>query len=147
MGSHSGPLTLSPSLCSHLLSHSVLSQVFSTPIHGGAPIAKRVIILEEDLQISSDFFEFFVAITPLLDSDDTLLAASAWNDNGIQGMVKDNTALYRSDFFPGLGWMMPRYEQDHLSELVSQSGRLNPQTDLGRAEGEMAKGLLGRLAS
>jgi hypothetical protein len=85
-----------------------LTQVFSTPIHGGAPIAKRVIILEEDLQISSDFFEFFAAIAPLLDTDDTPLAASAWNDNGIKGMVKDNTALYRSDFFPGLGWMMPR---------------------------------------
>jgi alpha-1,3-mannosyl-glycoprotein beta-1,2-N-acetylglucosaminyltransferase len=64
--------------------------------------------LEEDLQIAPDFFEYFTAIAPLLDSDDTLLAASAWNDNGIKGMVKDKEALYRSDFFPGLGWMMPK---------------------------------------
>jgi alpha-1,3-mannosyl-glycoprotein beta-1,2-N-acetylglucosaminyltransferase len=43
-----------------------------------------------------------------LDTDETLLAASAWNDNGIKGMVKEKEALYRSDFFPGLGWMMPK---------------------------------------
>lgn len=40
--------------------------------------------------------------------DVMLAAASAWNDNGIKGLVKDNTAVMRSDFFPGLGWMMSR---------------------------------------
>jgi hypothetical protein len=36
-------------------------------------------------------------------------AISAWNDNGQKRFVKDEKYLYRSDFFPGLGWMMPRY--------------------------------------
>ena len=31
---------------------------------------------------------------------------SAWNDNGQKGKVLDAEKLYRSDFFPGLGWMM-----------------------------------------
>lgn len=43
---------------------------------------KRVIILEEDLLIASDFFELFAATKDLLDHDETLLAVSAWNDNG-----------------------------------------------------------------
>jgi alpha-1,3-mannosyl-glycoprotein beta-1,2-N-acetylglucosaminyltransferase len=67
-----------------------------------------VIILEEDLQIAPDFFEFFAAVAPLVDSDDTVLAASTWNDNGVKGYVHDAEALYRSDFFPGLGWMISR---------------------------------------
>ena len=33
---------------------------------------------------------------------------SAWNDNGREGFVKGNSLLYRSDFFPGLGWMITR---------------------------------------
>ena len=65
---------------------------------------KRVIILEEDLEISPDFFEYFGAVMKLVDEDGSLLAASAFNDNGYAG--RDNTKLYRSDFFPGLGWMM-----------------------------------------
>jgi alpha-1,3-mannosyl-glycoprotein beta-1,2-N-acetylglucosaminyltransferase len=85
-----------------------LDQVFSLPT------VKRVIILEEDLLIAPDFFELFTATAPMLDTDPTLLAVSAWNDNGMQGMVRDPAQLYRSDFFPGLGWMMPRRIWDEL---------------------------------
>ncbi len=76
---------------------------------------KRVIILEEDLEIASDFFEYFAATAPILDTDATLLAASAWNDNGFNNLVKDPEALYRSDFFPGLGWMITRSIWEELS--------------------------------
>lgn len=31
------------------------------------------------------------------------------------GLVRDPTALYRSDFFPGLGWMMPLRIWNELS--------------------------------
>ena len=65
---------------------------------------KRVIILEEDLEIALDFFEYFGAVKSLVDEDTSLLAASAFNDNGYAG--RDNFKLYRSDFFPGLGWMI-----------------------------------------
>ena len=69
---------------------------------------KRVLILEEDLIIAPDFFEYFTAISPLLDRDDTLLCASAWNDNGLVNKVKDEKVIVRSDFFPGLGWMLTK---------------------------------------
>ncbi|CAM9352808.1 unnamed protein product [Phaeothamnion confervicola] len=74
----------------------------------------KVIILEEDLKIAPDFFEYFSALAPLLDADPQLMAVSAWNDNGLAGHVHDHAALFRSDFFPGLGWMMPRRIWDEL---------------------------------
>ena len=77
--------------------------------------AKRVIIVEEDLQISPDFFEFFAGTMKLLDEDPNLLAVSAWNDNGFKRFVKDNKQLYRSDFFPGLGWMLTKSMWQELS--------------------------------
>ncbi|PIO69688.1 GNT-I family protein [Teladorsagia circumcincta] len=67
-----------------------------------------VILLEDDLDISIDFFEYFLATRYLLDRDPTLMCVSAWNDNGKAENIdrEANTLLYRSDFFPGLGWMM-----------------------------------------
>lgn len=35
-----------------------------------------------------DFFEYFAATVPLLDRDETLMAVSAWNDNGQVAHVK-----------------------------------------------------------
>eukprot|EP00536_Pseudo-nitzschia_multiseries_P002742 jgi/Psemu1/317966/estExt_fgenesh1_pm.C_380003 len=43
----------------------------------------------------------------VLDHDPTLFAVSAFNDNG-HLENGDPTRLLRSDFFPGLGWMMTR---------------------------------------
>jgi alpha-1,3-mannosyl-glycoprotein beta-1,2-N-acetylglucosaminyltransferase len=101
------------------------------------PLPQRVIILEEDLHIAPDFFEYFRAMAPLLDSDPSLLAASAFNDNGYAGTIKDPTRVLRSDFFPGLGWMMTRklwvdelqskwpkaYWDDWLREPVQRENR------------------------
>jgi alpha-1,3-mannosyl-glycoprotein beta-1,2-N-acetylglucosaminyltransferase len=67
---------------------------------------QRVVLLEEDIHIAPDFFGYFKAMAPLLDNDPSLLAVSAFNDNGVAGTVKDVTRVLRSDFFPGLGWMM-----------------------------------------
>lgn len=69
---------------------------------------QRVVILEEDLEVAPDFFSYFEAVALLLDQDPRLLAASAWNDNGMAERVRDPAAIYRSDFFPGLGWMLTR---------------------------------------
>ncbi|CAL8465720.1 g5256 [Coccomyxa elongata] len=66
----------------------------------------RVIILEEDMELSPDFFSYFEALTPLLDTDTTLMCISSWNDHGQDKFVRDARQLYRSDFFPGLGWML-----------------------------------------
>ncbi|CAH1789143.1 unnamed protein product [Owenia fusiformis] len=68
-----------------------------------------VIIVEDDLDISPDFFEYFSATYPLLHSDPSLWCVSAWNDNGKSGMVSNEPELlYRTDFFPGLGWMLEK---------------------------------------
>ena len=82
------------------------------------PRPDRVLILEEDLRISPDFFDYFAYTAPLLDSDSRLLTVSAFNDNGEEGLVHDPTRILRSDFFPGLGWMMTRKLWD--TELSSK---------------------------
>ncbi|XP_013595225.1 alpha-1,3-mannosyl-glycoprotein 2-beta-N-acetylglucosaminyltransferase isoform X1 [Brassica napus] len=75
----------------------------------------RVIILEDDMEIAPDFFDYFEAAARLMDRDETIMAASSWNDNGQKQFVHDPYALYRSDFFPGLGWMLKRSTWDELS--------------------------------
>ena len=71
---------------------------------------EQVIIVEDDLEISPDFYEYFTATLPLLRSDSSLWCVSAWNDNGKAGLIDQSAPelLYRTDFFPGLGWMMTR---------------------------------------
>lgn len=71
----------------------------------------------DDLDIAPDFFEYFLGTYPLLVSDNSLWCVSAWNDNGKAGLVDDNAAdvLYRTDFFPGLGWMLTRQLWTELS--------------------------------
>ena len=59
------------------------------------------------LQLAPDFFEYFAAMAPVLDADPGgLWCASSWNDHGQSKFVGDAAAVYRSDFFPGLGWML-----------------------------------------
>ncbi|XP_023726249.1 alpha-1,3-mannosyl-glycoprotein 2-beta-N-acetylglucosaminyltransferase isoform X2 [Cryptotermes secundus] len=69
-----------------------------------------VIIVEDDLDIAPDFFEYFLGTYPILKRDPTLWCVSAWNDNGKAGLVDENAPdlLYRTDFFPGLGWMLTK---------------------------------------
>ncbi|KAG6413583.1 hypothetical protein SASPL_126297 [Salvia splendens] len=75
----------------------------------------RVIILEDDMEIAPDFFDFFEAGASLMDRDKSIMAISSWNDNGQKQFVHDPYVLYRSDFFPGLGWMLTRSTWDELS--------------------------------
>lgn len=68
-----------------------------------------IIIIEDDLDLSPDFFEYMSALYPILREDPTLWCVSAWNDNGKEGLVmNDPELLYRTDFFPGLGWMLEK---------------------------------------
>ncbi|XP_038995924.1 alpha-1,3-mannosyl-glycoprotein 2-beta-N-acetylglucosaminyltransferase-like isoform X2 [Hibiscus syriacus] len=75
----------------------------------------RVIILEDDMEIAPDFFDYFEAAAALLDKDKSIMAVSSWNDNGQKQFVYDPYALYRSDFFPGLGWMLTKSTWNELS--------------------------------
>jgi hypothetical protein len=61
------------------------------------------------LDLQPDFFDYFSAVEPILDGDQSLLAASAWADIGQPQFVVDPTRVYRSDFFPGLGWMLTKH--------------------------------------
>ncbi len=80
-----------------------LAKVFETNEH-----YQRVIILEEDLELAFDFFEYMSAMSKLFDKDPKLYCVSGFNDNGKPGLVQDPSAVYRSDFFPGLGWMLSK---------------------------------------
>ncbi len=51
---------------------------------------------------------------PLLDGDETLLAASAWSDLGQTAFVADPRQVHRTDFFPGLGWMLTAHAWEEL---------------------------------
>ncbi|KVH96565.1 hypothetical protein Ccrd_001346 [Cynara cardunculus var. scolymus] len=82
---------------------------------------KRVIILEDDMEIAPDFFYFFEAGADLLDKDKSIMAISSWNDNGQKQFVHDPYTLYRSDFFPGLGWMLSKPTWDELSPKLKEN--------------------------
>eukprot|EP00526_Cylindrotheca_closterium_P010215 CAMPEP_0113646964 /NCGR_PEP_ID=MMETSP0017_2-20120614/24838_1 /TAXON_ID=2856 /ORGANISM="Cylindrotheca closterium" /LENGTH=381 /DNA_ID=CAMNT_0000558949 /DNA_START=136 /DNA_END=1281 /DNA_ORIENTATION=+ /assembly_acc=CAM_ASM_000147 len=112
-----------------------LSQVFDGRINAELPMPKRIIILEEDLHIAPDFFGYMAATSKILDKDSSLFAVSAFNDNG--HLVNNPKRTLRSDFFPGLGWMMKRslwkneleakwpkgYWDDWLREPAQRKGR------------------------
>lgn len=87
-----------------------LNQVFHTFSQS------TVVIVEDDLEVAPDFFEYFRALYPILRSDPTLWCVSAWNDNGRDALVDSSKAdlLYRTDFFPGLGWMLLKEMWDEL---------------------------------
>lgn len=72
--------------------------------------------VSDDLDIAPDFFEYFSATRWLLDADKTLYCISGWNDNGKVNLVDPSakSLLYRSDFFPGLGWLMTKNLWDEL---------------------------------
>ncbi|XP_008477431.1 alpha-1,3-mannosyl-glycoprotein 2-beta-N-acetylglucosaminyltransferase [Diaphorina citri] len=75
------------------------------------------IVIEDDLDIAPDFFEYFLGTYPLLISDPTLWCVSAWNDNGKPTLIDTSSSdlLYRTDFFPGLGWMLTKDLWDEIS--------------------------------
>jgi len=70
--------------------------------------ARFAIIVEDDMVVSPDFFEYFKAVGGLFDVDSSVYCISTWNDNGFEDRVKDTKRLLRSEFFMGLGWMLSR---------------------------------------
>eukprot|EP00736_Rhodelphis_marinus_P000978 Rmarinus@m.28956 len=105
----------------------------------------NVLILEEDLEIAPDFFAYFEATYRILQLDPTLWTVSAWNDNGRKPHVRDPQQLYRSDFFPGLGWIMTKklwaelgpkwpagYWDDWMREPEQRQGRVCLRPEISR---------------
>lgn len=73
------------------------TQVFDNLISGLFSFSiEHLIVLEEDLRIAVDFYEYFAAMIHFLDNDPTIYAVSAWNDNGQLSFVKNASSIYRS---------------------------------------------------
>ncbi|CAM9255842.1 unnamed protein product, partial [Lampetra fluviatilis] len=72
------------------------------------PEAPHVIVLEEDLDVSVDFFSFMSQTLHLLDEDPSIYCISAWNDQGYEHTSQDASLLYRVESMPGLGWVLSR---------------------------------------
>ncbi|XP_072382141.1 alpha-1,3-mannosyl-glycoprotein 2-beta-N-acetylglucosaminyltransferase isoform X1 [Diabrotica undecimpunctata] len=113
-----------------------------------------VIIVEDDLEVSPDFFEYFLGLYSLLLKDSSLWCISAWNDNGKESLInlKRPDLLYRTDFFPGLGWMLtkniwlelyqkwPRaYWDDWIRDPLQRKGRscIRPEISRTRTFGKI----------
>lgn len=72
------------------------------------PNAPGIIVVEDDLLFSPDFYEYFAATAPVLEYDKSLFIISSWNDNGLKGKIRNSFGLKRTEFFPGLGWFLTR---------------------------------------
>jgi alpha-1,3-mannosyl-glycoprotein beta-1,2-N-acetylglucosaminyltransferase len=121
-----------------------LSEFFDGNVVDDYPPPQRVVILEEDIHTSPDFFSYMEATSHILDEDSSLFAISAFNDNG--HLVHDPTRVLRSDFFPGLGWMMTQtlwkreleskwpeaYWDDWLREPAQRKGRQVIRPEISR---------------
>jgi alpha-1,3-mannosyl-glycoprotein beta-1,2-N-acetylglucosaminyltransferase len=101
----------------------------------------------DDLEVAPDFFEYFLGTYPILMRDQSLWCISAWNDNGKEGLVDQERPdlLYRTDFFPGLGWMLtkalwlelytkwPRaYWDDWIRDPLQRKGRACVRPEISR---------------
>jgi hypothetical protein len=78
------------------------------------PDVNYTIVLEDDLLVSPDFFTFFRQLAPLLDKDSTLGTIRGWSDHGFPIMARNPAAVYRSETFTGLGWMIHREKWEKL---------------------------------
>jgi len=56
---------------------------------------QSVIITEDDLRISIDFFDYFEAMHNVMLKDPTIFCVSAWNDNGKSQLIDSRqTSFY-----------------------------------------------------
>ena len=90
---------------SHKISHFQASLTATFNIY---PDANYAIVLEEDLDVSPDFFTFFGQTLRLLDEDSSVYCVSAWNDQGYEHTSGDPSKLLRVETMPGLGWILKK---------------------------------------
>jgi len=81
----------------------------------------NAIIIENDLTLAPDGLSYFRSTAWLLKEDKTLFCVSAWNDNGLKGIASDERRLFRTDYFPGLGWMIRGETWNQIKELWPRS--------------------------
>ena len=80
---------------------SALEEVFDVRGHS------HVVVIEDDLVVSDDILELFRSSAWILEQDESVWCVSAWNDQGFGHTSSgDPSLLRRTDYFPGLGWMI-----------------------------------------
>jgi len=52
--------------------------------------------------------DYFESVSPIIEKDSSVFLVSAWNDNGFKDRIANPNKLHRTEFFPGLGWLLPR---------------------------------------
>jgi hypothetical protein len=77
----------------------------------------HLILLEDDLVAAPDFLTLFLETAHLLTTDPSLFCVSAWHDNGRGTLVRDDLRLFRTGFFPGMGWMLTRALWEELEPV------------------------------
>mmetsp|Transcript_1752 Transcript_1752/g.3712 ORF Transcript_1752/g.3712 Transcript_1752/m.3712 type:complete len:586 (-) Transcript_1752:157-1914(-) len=75
----------------------------------------HVVVAEDDMIFSPDFLRFFQRTAVLLEIDPTIWCISSWNDNGFNHFQLDKSKMFRTQYFPGLGWMLKRELWEELS--------------------------------
>eukprot|EP00747_Dinoflagellata_sp_TGD_P064221 gnl/TRDRNA2_/TRDRNA2_153805_c0_seq2.p1 gnl/TRDRNA2_/TRDRNA2_153805_c0~~gnl/TRDRNA2_/TRDRNA2_153805_c0_seq2.p1 ORF type:complete len:816 (+),score=142.21 gnl/TRDRNA2_/TRDRNA2_153805_c0_seq2:173-2449(+) len=78
---------------------------------------ENVIFVEEDLIFSPDFLSMFRSTSGLMKRDQSIWCVSAWNDIGFSSSFSDQCRLFRTTYFPGLGFLLPRYAWLQLREV------------------------------
>lgn len=86
--------------------HQVMNDLF--------PNAEYIIIIEDDLQVSPDFFQYMSHVMPIFGMDEQIYCVSAWNDHGMEHAVGSSNQIYRVEGMPGLGWATSRKILDEL---------------------------------
>eukprot|EP00474_Spongospora_subterranea_P003640 CRZ04098.1 hypothetical protein [Spongospora subterranea] len=77
----------------------------------------HLLFIEDDMEFAPDFLSYFAALAnPLIRWQSSTYCVSAWNDNGRENLVSNPNVLYRTDVFPGLGWMLTRKMAHELYE-------------------------------
>jgi len=95
-----------------------LDQIFYSVFKNENDPIDAVTIVEDDLEVSPDFFGYILAgYEYLLQEEvhghgDEFMCVSAWNDNGKDANIDIGEAgmmkAHLTDFFPGLGWLLRR---------------------------------------
>jgi len=66
-----------------------------------------IIFVENDLVVSSDFFEYMertgTLLSPAHPASAGIFCVSGWNDQGYRELKLDESKMLRSEFYPGLG--------------------------------------------
>ena len=73
---------------------------------------KSVVIIEEELILSPDFLYYFSKVYDVYINDDSIGAVSAWNFNSFLQINGSPNYVYRTNEFPGLGFMLKKSVYD-----------------------------------